>query len=105
MKEIIVVILVAIVVLALVIYAESGNDKKQRRENSELATLMIRASIPANLINKYLDLPRGQEFYAGDSVLVVERGTYGQPLKAYIRVVDTACVLETKIIFDLTVKK
>lgn len=91
--------------LLFALYAHAGQVLQDRRDNQELATLMLRADIPGKDIVKYLDLLRGDEFRAGDSVLVIERGNYGQPLKVYIRVVDTTCVLETKMIFDLTVKK
>ena len=104
MKLIILGVVILALVFSLLAYAESG-PVKERRDDSELALLMIRANIPGNTINKYLDLPRGTEFNAGDSVLVVERGKYGQALKAYIQVVDTACILKTKILFDLTSKK
>ena len=103
MKLIILGVVILALVFSLLTYAESG-PVKERRDDSELALLMIRANIPGNTINKYLDLPRGTEFNAGDSVLVVERGEYGQALKAYIQVLDTSCVIKTAVLFDLNSK-
>lgn len=100
-------ILIGILLGALlsVVYLEAGEEFRKHTEDSQLSTLMIRANIKGADIVKYLDLPRGKEFGAGKSVLVIERGEYGQPLKAYVQTVDTACVIETTVLFDLKAEK
>lgn len=103
MKKLILGVVLGALFISLVVYAESG--MKESRDDKELAVLMIRAGIPGSLIATYLDLPKAAEFAAGDSILVIERGIYGQALKVSVQVFDTTCIFETKVLFDLTGKK